>query len=271
MTEIHGTQGYQWPIALEVDEAGNCYVFGVTSSPDFPVTSGAFDTTYNGGNCDLFVVKLNPTGAVSYATFLGGSSHDGVFLIAYGYGGIVVDKTGVAYVSGATLSADFPVTDGAYDTTFDGGDDTFVAALNPQGSDLIFSTFLGGSGYDEVSSIAIDQNNNIYVTGWTDSSNYPVTPGALRLTPSQSFLSKLNASATALVYSTYISAEGCFGHPTDLTLDASGNAYVGAYPSGITKVNSDGTAIIFSKKIAEGAGAVSGVDIDSMGNLYLSG
>ena len=123
-----------------MDGAGSAYVTGGTKSSDFPTTPGAFDTSYNGGNCDAFVVKLNPAGSgLAYATFLGGSGGD------YGYG-IAVDGTGSAYVTGGTSSTDFPTTPGAFDTSYNGScGDAFVVKLNPAGSGLAYATFLGGS------------------------------------------------------------------------------------------------------------------------------
>ncbi len=111
-------------MGIAVDAAGSAYAIGGTTSSDFPTTPGAFDASYNGSN-DAFVVKLNPTGrALAYATFLGGSSYD------YGYG-IAVDATGSACVTGGTGSPNFPTRPGAFDTSYNGGNDTFVAKLNP--------------------------------------------------------------------------------------------------------------------------------------------
>lgn len=126
---------------ITVDVSGNAYVVGATQQliipPTFPTTAGAFDTTHNGSN-DVFVTKLKPTGsALVYSTFLGGSDLDGG-------SGIAVDNTGSAYVTGSTSSPDFPTTAGAFDTTHNGDRDAFVTKLNPAGSSLVYSTFLGG-------------------------------------------------------------------------------------------------------------------------------
>ena len=145
------TDGVGYGIA--VDEGGNTYVTGFTHSSDFPVTPGAFDTTFNGGYYDVFVAKLNSTGSdLVYATFLGGSDSEGEFDVS-----IDIDEGGNAYVMGSTQSSDFPVTPGAFDTTYNGGAiDVFVAKLNSTGSDLVYATFLGGSGSEYSSCIAVD-------------------------------------------------------------------------------------------------------------------
>jgi len=156
-----GAQGH----AIAVDRAGSAYVMGVTGSPDFPTTPGAFDTSYN-GNGDTFVVKLDSTGSrLVYATFLGGSAeeYDSPLTIA-------VDGTGSAYVTGCTDSDDFPTTPGAFDTSYNGGPnegymcgDVFVVKLNPAGSDLIYATYLGGSGRDAGGGIAVDGSGSAYI------------------------------------------------------------------------------------------------------------
>ena len=129
-----------WGIA--VDSSGNAYVTGHTYSTDFPTTAGAFQTTFN-GSIDAFVTKLNSSGTgLLYSTYLGGSDVD------FGYG-IAVDTSGNAYVAGETRSSEFPTTAGAFQTTYAGGDrDAFVIQLNATGTSLLYSTYLGGSGYD---------------------------------------------------------------------------------------------------------------------------
>jgi hypothetical protein len=182
---------------IAVDKSGAAYVVGWTGAPDFPTTPGAFDTSFAGGTCgvapgtypcpDVFVVKLNAAGsALSYATFLGGSERDRGW-------SITVDENGAAYVTGQTSSPDFPITPGAFDTTHGGGTcgsaqenypcpDAFIVRLNATGSALTYATFLGGSLYDYGYGIAIDESGAAYVTGWTSSSNFPVTPGAFDTT-----------------------------------------------------------------------------------------
>jgi hypothetical protein len=230
-TYLGGTGG-DTGAAIAVDAAGNAYVTGVTDSSDFPTTTGAFQTTFSGGiNGDAYVTTLNPAGsAVVYSTYLGGSGDEnGV--------GIAVDAAGNAYVTGFTNSSNFPTTTGAFQTTFSGLDDAFVTKLNPTGSVLVYSTYLGGSGgYDHGNGIAVDAAGNAYVTGQTVpytiySSNFPTTTWAFQTTLGggyDAFVTKLNPTGSALVYSTYLG-----GNDNDqgfgIAVDAAGNAYVTGY------------------------------------------
>src|SRR5438876_782482 len=198
---------------IAVDAAGNAYVTGSTASSNFPTTIGAFQTI-KGGSGNAFVTKLNPTGsALVYSTYLGGSGAIG----DYG-AGIAVDASGNAYVTGGTSSSDFPTTAGAFQTTFGGdvfgGGDAFVTKLNPTGSALVYSTYLGGSGHEAGHGIAVDAAGNAYMTGYTSSTNFPTTAGAFQPTyggasySSNAFVTKLNAAGSALVYSTYLGGRG---------------------------------------------------------------
>jgi len=194
---------------VTVDASGNAYVTGTTFSSDFPTTTGALQSSY-GGNGDVFVSKLNAAGsALVYSTYLGGRGSEG----GVGFIGkrIAVDASGNAYVTGYTSSSDFPTTPGAFQTTYGGNSDVFVSKLNPTGSSLVYSTYLGGSGPENGDNqeggggIAVDASGNAYVTGDTDSSDFPTTPGALRTTyggNGDAFVSKLNAAGSSLVYST---------------------------------------------------------------------
>ena len=168
-TYLSGTN-YDGCNGIAVDTAGNAYVTGDTTSTDFPTTTGAFQTTYRGGG-DAFVTKLNSTGtALVYSTFLGGTNGDGGL-------GIAVDTAGNAYVTGDTTSTDFPTTTGAFQTTYRGGGDAFVTKLNPTGTALVYSTYLGGTGDDVGFGIAVDTAGNAYVTGDTRSTDFPTTTG----------------------------------------------------------------------------------------------
>ncbi len=199
------------PAGVAVDGSGNVYVVGYTQSPDFPVTPGAFDRTGAPSNSlDAFVAKVNPMGtALVYATFIGGSNFEWGRSIA-------VDAAGNAYITGQTTSPDFPVTGKAFQRTLAhlncprcGIDnyDAFVTKLNPTGSALVYSTYLGGAGsIDDGLAIAIDAGGNAYVAGETSSSDFPTTAGSFRRTNSggdDTFVTKLNPAGSALVYSTY--------------------------------------------------------------------
>ena len=221
---------------LAVDGSGNAYITGTALSTDFPVTQGAFQTKHpaNSSYTNPFVTKLNPTGsALVYSTYLGGSYADSVF-------GLAVDGSGNAYIVGDSASFDFPVTQGAFQAANSAGGKAFVTKLNPTGSALIYSTFLGGSGGDEATGLAVDTSGNAHVTGLTYSTDFPVTQGAFQATKSaagysaSAFVTKLNSSGTALVYSTYLGGSGT-GCPSStdgasgLAVDGSGDAYITGY------------------------------------------
>ena len=213
-----------WGEGIAVDSAGSAYVTGYTYSPDFPVTPGAFDTSRAG--LDAFVTKFTPDGKLLvYSTLFGGTGREMGM-------GIDVDLNGYAYVAGVTESIDFPVTPGAFQTT--GSFDAFVTKFNPQGSGLVYSTYLGGTGgVERAWGITIDIAGNAYITGDTransqDGNNFPVanaTQGSYGGGLSDAFLSKLNPTGTALVYSTYIG-----GNLSDegkgIALDGNESAYV---------------------------------------------
>src|SRR5207244_4370657 len=204
--------GYDSGRAIAVDSAGNAYVTGETSSNNFPTTPGAFQSTLSpGAGGNAFATKLNPLGsALVYSTCLGGSAPDQAR-------GIALDAAGNAYVTGNTSSSDFPTSPGAYQTTFGGGfgsglGDAFVAKLDPTGSALIYSTYLGGSGDDVAYGIALDSSGNAYVVGATASTDFPTTPGAFQTTfgggDADIFVTKVNPLGSALVYSTYLGGSG---------------------------------------------------------------
>ena len=188
-------------LGIAVDGSGNAYVTGRTSSTDFPVTRGAFQTSYGGGTDDVFVTKLNSTGsALLYSTYLGGSAQD------IG-NGIAVDTSGSAYVTGVTSSGlaattSFPTTPGTLAPSYIGGSsDAFVTKLTTTGSALVYSTYLGGSGFDEGTGIAVDSlpTPNAYVVGFTSSTNFPTTMGAFQTTfgggTSDAFVAKITEAA----------------------------------------------------------------------------
>jgi hypothetical protein len=223
-------EDYAQGIAL--DSAGNAYLAGETDSPDFPVTPGAFQTTYAGGvggfYGDGFVTKVNPGAtALVYSTYLGGSSSDQAM-------GIQVNTAGESYVTGFTSSTDFPVTAGAFETTCtacaDSFYDAFLTKLNSAGSALVYSTFLGGSIGAAAYGIALDSSGDAYVTGGTDSTDFPVTPGAFQTTNpvngGVSFITELNPSGSGLRYSTYFGGSLGQGLGNGIALDPSNEIYV---------------------------------------------
>jgi len=287
-TYIGGSDG-EMGYAIAVDGSGNAYVTGWTSSTDYDVTLGAFQTTYRDGG-DVFVTKLNATGtALVYSTYIGGSAFE------RGHG-IAVDGSGNAYVTGSTWSTNYPVTPGAFQTTNGGGlGDVFVTKLNATGTALVYSTYIGGSYWDEGYAIAVDGGGNAYVTGYTKSTDYDVTPGAFQTTKGgrqDVFVTKLNETGTALVYSTYIGGSG-YEVGYGIAVDGSGNAYVTGYTDSpdydvtpgafqttkggyrdvfVTKLNETGTALVYSTYIGGSGGDEGyGIAVDGSGNAYVTG
>jgi len=207
-------------LAIAIDGSGNAYIGGETGSNNFPVTSGAFDTTRNGA-FDAFVTKLNAAGsALVYSTYLGGLEVDFV-------DGAAVDASGNAYMAGITRSADFPTTPGAFDTTQNGQFDVFVTKLNPTGSALAYSTFLGGIDSDSLGGIAVDADANAYVAGATISPDYPTTVGAHDRTPAgnDAFVTKLDPAGATLLYSTLVGGSAS-DSAADVIVDGAGNVWI---------------------------------------------
>ena len=171
-----GTQTSGTDIA--VDALGNAYIVGVTDSKHFPVTSGAFQqsnpTTGNGNRCS-FVSKLGPSGsALVYSTYLCGATASSSATA------IAIDPAGDAFVTGSTGSRDFPVTAGSFQQILKGQTNAFVTKLNPAGSALVFSTYLGGTDNTSAASITSDQEGNAFVAGRTYAFDFPVTSGAFQ-------------------------------------------------------------------------------------------
>jgi len=207
---------------IVVDAGGSAYVSGFTGSSNFPTTPGAFSASFNGGFTDAFVAKLNPQGSdLSYATFLGGSDIDAG-------AGIALDPSGAAYVTGRTSSDNFPVTFGAYDTNFNGIVDAFVAKFLPDGSNPSYATYLGGNGFDAGLRIAVDASGAAYVTGNTESEDFPVTPGAFAPAyngEGDAFMVKLNPNGLSLSCASFLGGSD-FDQGAGIALDQSEAVYV---------------------------------------------
>lgn len=211
-------------LAIAVDSTGAAYVAGQTASPAFPVTQGAFQTTYHGGMSDCFVSKLNAAGsALTYSTFLGGSGLDSC-------AGIALDGSANAYVVGTTYSYDFPVA-GPLQSALLGTATGFVTKLNAAGSALVYSTYLGGSSLDNATAVAVDSSGEAYVTGNTASFDFPTTAGVVQTALNglyNVFASKLSAAGNALVYSTFLGGSGSDAG-TSIAIDSAGRTVVGGY------------------------------------------
>ena len=271
---------------IAVDSAGNAFIAGQANA-DYPTTPGAFQTT-SAGSSEAFVTKMNATGtALIYSTFLGGSGFDAASDIA-------IDAAGNAYVTGQA-QAGFPVTPGAFQTSFNGVTDAFVTKLNPTGTALIYSTFLGGSGNESTNGIAINDAGNAYVTGFTGSSNFPTTPGAFQTVKSGGddvFVTALNAAGSGLAYSTFLGGDanefsvriavdaagnasvvgltGSSNFPT--TADAIQSTYGGNNDAFVTRLNPTGTALVFSTFLGGSAADIGlSVALDAAGSIYVSG
>jgi hypothetical protein len=284
-----GGSGFDIGVDIAVDNSGNAYITGYTSSTNYVITPGSFQTT-NGGSIDVFVTKLNSTGTgLIYSTYIGGSGNDECRAIA-------IDGSGNAYITGFTNSNNYDITPGAFQTIIEGGREVFVTKLNSTGTGLIYSTFIGGSHEDFGYDIAIDGSDNAYVTGTTYSSDYDTTPGAFQTTNGGNydvFVTKLNSTGNTLIYSTYIGGSANdIGN--DIAIDGSGNAYItgitastdyditpGAFQTTygggtndvfVTKLNSTGTGLIYSTYIG-GSGIDEGysIAIDGSGNAYITG
>lgn len=213
---------------VTTDVAGNVYVTGWTSSAAFPVTGGAYDTVFN-GNREAFVAGFTQDCAsLAFATFLGGGANDEATAIAIGPSGLTI--------AGRTESSDFPTTPGAFSTTGAGGDDVFVTRLSATGATLLASTLLGGGGEDVPYGLALDETGAAWIAGGTASGDFPVTPGvvstALRGT-SDAFMTRLDASLGALVFSTFI---GGFGaeRATDVQVRTIGPGNIAGFVAGST-------------------------------------
>ena len=205
---LFGGTGDDQTRGIDHDGSGGVIITGYTGSTNFPTTSNAYNTTNNGQN-DCFVTRLNSTGSqIVYSTYIGGS------MVEWG-GGIINDGNGGAIVTGWTNSANFPTTSGAYDTVYTGGienGDCFVTHLNSSGTQLIFSTLLGGSNLDVGNILISDGTGGVIVMGATKSTDFPVTSGTYDTIYSggvyDDFITHINSLGSQLIYSTYLGGLG---------------------------------------------------------------
>ncbi len=274
-------------LAIAVGSDGAAYVTGQTGSGDFPIAN-ALQGNLNGLGGNAFVAKLNPAGnGLVYSTYLGG----GIFDVGQG---IAVDSAGAAYVVGYTDSSDFPLAS-PLQSSFNGSTTAFVSKLNPAGNGLAYSTYLGGSGdNDQANAIAVDSAGAAYVTGQTNSPNFPTTGGAFQRTyqgtVGTAFVSKLNAAGNGLAYSTYLGGSDSAGN--GIAVDSAGAAYVtgaansanfptaaplqgvagGAGDAFVSKLAPDGSALAYSTYLGGSGGDTGyGIAVDSSGDAVVAG
>lgn len=278
-----GDAGY----GTAIDSSGNIFVVGATASTDFPDTN-AYQGSMAGGAWDAFVAKYSADyQTLLYSTFLGGTESD------YAYG-VAIDNVGSPYVVGRTNSPDFPTVSPIMPA--DSAHDAFVVKLSADGSSMVYGTYLGGSGADYGWDIAVDASANAYVTGYTLSTDFPIVMPIQDTNGGgfDAFVSKINSSGTALVYSTYLGGVG-----TDIgqaiTVDASNRAVVTGYTFStnfpkvnqfqnelnvmtghadafVSKVNSLGTALTYSTYLGgTRAEYASDVKVGSSGSIYVVG
>ncbi len=284
---------------IAVDSSGNAYITGETFSTNFP-TQNPFQATFAGVS-DAFVAKLDATGsALIYSTYLGGSNQDESI-------GITVDSWGNAYVTGVTSSTDFPAQN-PFQAAFAGISDAFVVKLDTTGSALVYSTYLGGSKEDVSYGIAADSWGKAYVTGYTTSTDFP-TQNPFQATFAggssdgffhrDAFVAKLDATGSALVYSTYLGGNTIYHGGSlnntglGIAVDSSENAYVTGYTSStdfptpnpfqaafaggsldafVTTLDATGSALVYSTYLGgSGYDYGNGIAVDSSGNAYITG
>ena len=285
-----GRSGLEEGDAIAVDGSGHVYVTGKTSSWDFPMEN-PYQTDQ--GGWDVFITKLSPSGdSLIYSTYLGGGDYDWAE-------GIAVDDSGYAYVVGGTESTDFP-TENPYQDSLIGSPDAFTAKLSPSGDSLVYSTYLGGDDDDVGFGIAVDDSGNAYVSGYTDSDDFPTEnpyQDSLAGLQRNAFITKLSPSGDSLVYSTYLGGTRHQGG-YDITADDFGHAYVvgstssddfptenayqdslaglaGLYDAFITKFSPSGDSLVYSTYLGGGGNESGesgyGIAIDVSGNAYVMG
>jgi hypothetical protein len=278
-----GGDGTEYGNGIDVDSSGSAYVTGTTLSTEFPLVN-AYQSDFVGG--EAFVTKLTSTGdGLAYSTYLGGDQDE------IGRG-IAVDASGSAYVTGLTYSTDFPTVN-PYQTD-QGSYDAFVSKFSSSGTNLIYSTYIGGNtSDDEGHAIAVDASGNAYITGVTYSSDFPtVNPYQTDQGEVDAFLCKLSAPGSSLLYSTYLGGD-YVEDVSGIVVDETGaatvagwtgssdfpilNPYQGSLQGGlfdgyVTKLSSSGDSLLFSTILGGGSeDYIYGIDIDSVGALYVAG
>jgi hypothetical protein len=282
-----GGSGYDYGESICIDSEGCAYVTGFTAGGGFPLTSGAYDTTYSGG--EAFVTKLSADGSdLEFSTYLGGTAGEWGFAIC-------LDDDDNVYVQGETLSNDLPCTSGCYDDYYDGNRDAFLAKLDGTGSRLLYMTYLGGREREYPTEVWAQGSSDVFLVGHTTSSDFPTTSGAFWRTHrggADVYVTKLNITKTTLDYSTFVGASGV-DNGLDLHVDDAGCAFVtgitdsvsfpstdGAYQEGragwldafLFKLNPAGSAMVFCTFLGHTRwDAANGVHVNDDGTVWVVG
>ena len=265
--------------AVAIDDEGCAYITGQAVSPEFPRTPGFPEPNHLDGETSYaFITKLNPSGTqIVYSSLLGGADYD------IG-NAITVDSDGAAYLVGETRSPDFPATARALQRTLGGERDVFVAKISPDGSSLLYATYLGGEDFDAGNGIVIDPAGSAYITGITVSSDFPTTSNAYQreyASGQDVFAAKLNADGSGLIYSTLVGGVGD-DRANGIAIDRSGNAYLagitstrrasGGADAYCIKLNPNGSEVVYLKLFGGlNAEEATSVVVDEAGNAYLAG
>ncbi|MGH2698452.1 MAG: SBBP repeat-containing protein [Actinomycetota bacterium] len=286
-----GGAGKEVPRSIDVDDAGNVYVTGSTASMDFPTTPNVYQEQ-SAGKQDIYLTKLTSSGGLVFSTYLGGDRDEG-------RPNVEVDSLGTIHLSGFTTSKDFPLVN-ALQPAPGGQHDSFVTRMEPDGTDLIFSTYLGGEKHDTPRCVATDADGNTYVHGWTMSTSFPTTAGAYQTTHggglTDVFVTKIdNQSPPQYAYSTYLggSDEDWTYNGDCMDVDSSGSAYVtgytvsldwptvnafqgtyggGAKDSYVAKLQSDGSGLVYSTYLGgEADDEGFAIAVDSSGYAHATG
>ena len=290
--------------SIAIDSTGNVYVTGFTNSTDYPTTTGAYDQTYNGyglNDHDIIISKFTSDLSTLLASaYLGGTGREGASSIA-------IDSTGNVYVTGKSNSTDYPTTAGAYDQIYDGDgyihDDIVISKFTSDLSTLLASTYLGGTVDDEASSIALDSIGNVYVTGKSNSTDYPTTVEAYDQIHNGFYdivISKFTSDLSTLLASTYLGGTNWEGESSigikgasSIALDSIGNVYVtgessstdypttpGTYDQSnngnsdlvLSKLTSDLSTLLASTYLGgTGYDHAPCITLDSTGNVHVTG
>jgi hypothetical protein len=290
-TYFGGSKQERGVYGMLLDSSGNIVIGSATRSPDMPTTRGSYQPRYGGPDADMYAAKLSgDLKNILWCTYVGASKND------WPRGGIALDGQDNVVIVGGTSSKDFPTTEGAYQRELKGERDAAVIKLSSDGSRLIFSTLLGGSGWDGLMGAQVDRAGNVYVAGHTRSRDFPVTGGAPQpefAGNSDCFLSKLSSDGTRLLYSTYLggvenefaehrpwlSSDGSFllpgvsaspGFPTTAT--AFQTSLEGKTDGFLTRLSPDGKQFAFSTLLGGSGGEFFLMPTpDRQGNIFIVG